>query len=258
MIRDDVILNSLLTKTPIQTFLGKINNLVPRHCLFCLEKTQSNSDLCCHCIDDLTLNTYCCQRCASPMEQPALLSKKQEVILCGNCLSHHFHYDRVYSPFLYSEEMSYLIKKMKYQKKIHFAHILSKLFIQKAEHLLDFQLPQVIIPMPMHSERLKQRGFNQALELSRLLASHYKRPLDYNSLIRSRHTDLQAGMSGIERQKNVQHAFIVKKPTKYEHIALIDDVMTTGNTVNEAAKMLKKSGVKQVDVWIIARAAMNN
>jgi len=180
----------------------------------------------------------------------------QDIVLCGNCLSHHFHYDRVYSPFIYLEEMRYLIKKFKYQKKIHYAKVLSQLFIQKSSHINDFQLPQAIIPMPMHTKRLKQRGFNQALELSRFFASRYELPLNYTSLIRSRHTHLQAGMTAVERQKNVRQAFMIKEPVKHEHIALIDDVMTTGSTVNEAAKTLKKSGVKKVDVWIIARAGI--
>ena len=235
-----------------------MNKLIPKHCLFCLEKTQDQSDLCSHCIASLTLNQYNCQRCASPLEQALFTTGRKNIALCGNCLSHHFHYDRVYSPFVYSEEMRYLIKKMKYQKKIHFAHTLSKLFIEKTTQLNDFQLPQALIPMPMHSKRLKQRGFNQALELSRVFASHYSLPLDYISLIRSRHTNLQAGLTAIERQKNVQKAFIINRPIMHEHVALIDDVMTTGSTVNEAAKILKKNGVKKVDVWIIARAGKNN
>jgi ComF family protein len=108
----------------------------------------------------------------------------------------------------------------------------------------------------MHAKRLRQRGFNQALELSRFFASHYQLPLNYSHLIRSRHTNLQAGMNAKERQKNVQQAFKLKHILPYEHIALIDDVMTTGSTVNEAAKVLKQHGVKQVDVWIIARAGL--
>ncbi|MCW8930582.1 MAG: ComF family protein [Gammaproteobacteria bacterium] len=235
-----------------------MSHLLPKHCLFCLEKTQSHFDLCDHCIKSLTLNNHCCQRCASPLEASLFIARERNITLCGNCLSHHYHYDRVYSPFVYSEEMRYLIKKLKYQKKIHFAQALAKLFLQKIHDTNDFQLPQTIIPMPMHPKRLRQRGFNQALELSRFFASHYKLPLNYTSLIRSRYTDLQAGMNAIERQKNVQKAFLVKKPINYEHIALIDDVMTTGSTVNEAAKILKQSGIKKVDIWIIARAGLEN
>lgn len=230
-----------------------MTHFVPKHCLFCLEKTHTHCDLCDHCIESLTLNHYCCQQCATPLEQTI----EPDKLLCGNCLSHNFHYDRVFSPFLYSEDMAYLIKKLKYQQKIHYANTLSTLFIQKSHLLKNFQLPQVIIPIPMHTKRLKTRGFNQALELSRIFASHYQLPLNYSSFIRHRYTGLQAEMSGAKRQKNVQHAFSVKKTVTYSHIALVDDVMTTGSTVNEAARILKKSGIKQVDVWVIARAGMN-
>lgn len=155
--------------------------------------------------------------------------------------------------------MAYLIKKLKYQQKIHYANTLSTLFIQKIHRLKNFQLPQAIIPIPMHTKRLKTRGFNQALELSRIFASHYQLPLNYSSFIRHRYTDLQAEMSGAKRQKNVRHAFLLKKPVNYSHVALVDDVMTTttGSTVNEAARILKKSGIKKVDVWVIARAGMS-
>jgi len=238
----------------LTTLANFATNLIPRHCLFCLEKTHSHSDLCHQCVDALSLNHSCCQRCASPMEQVSDFDIK----LCGNCLSHHFYYDKVYSPYLYSEDIRYLITKFKYQKKIHYASVLAELFIQKSSHIKDFQLPEVIIPMPMHNKRLRKRGFNQALEISRFFASWYQLPLDYNSFIRSRYTNLQAGLVAAERQKNIHQAFSVKESIKkYKHIALIDDVMTTGSTANEAAKVLKQKGVAQVDVWTIARAGLN-
>ncbi|MCU7940143.1 MAG: ComF family protein [gamma proteobacterium symbiont of Bathyaustriella thionipta] len=251
--RNCIILYSPRHRTLIRSIINKVTHFVPKHCLFCLEKTHTYSDLCKHCIASLTLNNHCCRRCAAPLEQ----SIEQDTVLCGDCLSHDCHYDRVFSPFLYSEEMAYLIKKFKYQQKIHYANILSMLFIQKISILKNFQLPQVIIPVPMHTKRLKKRGFNQALELSRIFASHYQLPLNYSSFIRHRYTDLQAEMSASRRQKNVQQAFLVKKPIHYSHVALVDDVMTTGSTVNEAAKVLKKNGIEKVDVWTIARAGMN-
>lgn len=211
-------------------------------------------ELCQHCVNTLEQNSYCCQRCALPMEPFSTEHK----LLCGHCLSHQHHYDQVYSPFLYAEGIRYLIKKMKYQKKIHYARTLAQLFIEQSLHANDFPLPQAMIPMPMHNRRLHQRGFNQALELCRFFASHYQLPLNYTSLVRNRHTQLQAGLDAVQRQKNVRHAFAMKTPLQYEHIVLVDDVMTTGSTVNEAAKTLKQNGVKRVDVWIIARAGLNN
>ncbi len=121
-------------------------------------------------------------------------------------------------------------------------------------------MPEILIPMPMHTQRLQQRGYNQALELARFFAAHFQLELDYKTLQRNRPTLLQAGLSAKERQKNVKNAFNINAHTHIsrlsgiKHIALIDDVMTTGSTLNEAAKILKQSGIKRVDAWIIARA----
>ena len=230
------------------------SSLLAGHCLFCLEKSRADSSLCQACSASLERNTVCCGHCALPLEQTGSSTR----LLCGQCLSHETYYDRVYSPYLYSEAIRYLIKKMKYQKKIHFARTLSRLFIEQTQHETEFPLPQVIIPMPMHSKRLRQRGFNQALELCRFFASHYQLPLNYTSLVRSRYTQLQAGLNARQRQKNVHRAFELNTALQYEHIVLVDDVMTTGSTVNEAAKILKQNGVRQVDVWIIARAGLHS
>jgi len=189
-------------------------------------------------------------------------SASQQPLLCGQCLSHRYSYDQVYSPYRYTEDIRFLITRLKYQKKIHFAKILAELFIRQINKDKDFQRPQLIIPMPMHIKRLRERGYNQALELSRFFAAYFSLPLDYTSVIRSRYTDLQAGLAATDRQKNVTNAFAIKKPFNYEHIALIDDVMTTGCSANEVAKLLKNDpqnkNVKQVDVWTIARAGIKH
>ncbi len=227
---------------------NRLSLVFPRHCLFCLEKTYSHSDLCHYCAATLSLNSPCCLHCAEPLEQ----NSPQ----CGHCLSHTSHYDQVFSPYQYSAEMAYLIKQFKYQQKIYYARTLSELFIARSYQSSYFSLPQLLIPIPMHYQRLRQRGYNQAVELTRLLASHYDLPFDYLSFIRQRHTRLQAEMTARKRQKNVRNAFALKTAIRYSHIALVDDVMTTGSTVNEAARTLKAAGIKKVDVWTIARAGL--
>ena len=112
--------------------------------------------------------------------------------------------------------------------------------------------------MPMHNKRLRKRGYNQAMELGRPLSSYFQLPLKYKELIRTRYTQLQADLGAKERQKNVRKAFELKKPLEYDHIAIVDDVMTTGSTVNEVARLLKMHGVKRVEVWTIARAGLKN
>ncbi len=242
---------------PLQQSLSKlsrvIDSLIPRHCLFCLEQTSGNNDLCPHCRTHIQHNKLACQRCALPLST-------SDSSICGNCLSHQYYYNQVYSPFIYTDAIRYLIRQLKYHNKIHYAQTLARLFIQSSTQFQDFQLPEVLIPMPMHTQRLQQRGYNQALELARFFAAHFQLQLDYKSLLRTRPTLLQAGLNAKERQKNVKNAFNINKHAHIsrlsgiQHIALIDDVMTTGSTLNEAAKILRQSGIKRVDAWIIARA----
>lgn len=226
--------------------------LLPQHCLFCREKTTNQFAICTDCIISLPNNINHCYRCALPLE-PSEYSARR---LCGNCLSHFYYYDQVYSPFLYSDGIRYLIRQLKYHNKLHYSAVLSELFTDRLSMQDSFELPQIFIPMPMHRDRMRQRGFNQALELTRQLSRYFQKPVDSSTLLRTRNTELQANLNGKQRQKNVRKAFTLSKPLHYQHVALIDDVMTTGSTVNEAARELKAAGIKQVDVWCIARASL--
>jgi len=120
---------------------------------------------------------------------------------------------------------------------------------------LEFAYPDMLIPVPLHKLRMFKRGFNQACELGSYLSRVFDIPLLTSSLRRHRNTEAQSGLSRKQRRKNVRGAFYwhgTKKPTG--HVALIDDVMTTGTTVTECARVLKKAGAKRVDVWVAARA----
>lgn len=234
-----------------RVFSQSLSLLLPQHCIFCREKTSNPFALCTHCYHALPNNVNHCHRCSLPLE-PSEETTRQ---LCGNCLSHRYYYDQVYSPFLYHDGVRFLIRQLKYHQKLHYTAVLTKLFTETFASQEYFALPQVFIPMPMHPARIRQRGFNQSMELARLLSRYYKKPLDSGSLIRIRNTRLQAGLNGKQRQKNVLLAFKLIKPLEYQHVALIDDVMTTGSTVNEASRELKAGGIEQVDIWCIARAS---
>ena len=114
-------------------------------------------------------------------------------------------------------------------------------------------LPECIIPVPLHPQRLRVRGFNQALELARIIAKQLNIPLNYSLCQRDKSTPFQSGLSAKQRKQNLKNAFIVTKPHAYKHVAIFDDVVTTGTTVNELAKQLKNSGVETIEVWAIAR-----
>ncbi len=119
-------------------------------------------------------------------------------------------------------------------------------------------MPECIIPVPLNQQRLRERGFNQALELSRIIAAQLNIPLDYSLCQRDKATPFQSGLSATQRKQNLKNAFKVTTINSYHHVAIFDDVVTTGTTVNELARQLKLSGVKTIEVWAIARTPEKN
>jgi ComF family protein len=115
-------------------------------------------------------------------------------------------------------------------------------------------LPDLLLPVPLHYKRIAERGFNQALEIARIIAKSLQIPIDAKSCIRVRNTAAQAELKSDKRKANVARAFQCIKPIAAKHVAIVDDVVTTGNTVRELSKVLHKAGVERIDVWCIARA----
>lgn len=114
--------------------------------------------------------------------------------------------------------------------------------------------PQRLIPVPLHRKRYHQRGFNQAIEIAQPISRQLNIPLDTRCCLRRVDTTAQAELHADERRKNIRGAFQVRHHINYKHVAIIDDVVTTGATVNELAKMLRKEGVTKIEVWCCARA----
>ncbi len=114
----------------------------------------------------------------------------------------------------------------------------------------------MIMPVPLHAKRLRQRGFNQALLLAHRMSERHGLPLVYDNLIRQRSTRPQVELKGDERIKNVKGAFTLRQPGKVEekNIILVDDVFTTGATMNECAQVLKQAGATHVTAFTLARA----
>lgn len=124
-----------------------------------------------------------------------------------------------------------------------------------ADHLKQTaDRPDLILPVPLHKARYRQRGFNQAIEIARIVGRELQTPLDLTSCKRNRDTPHQTRLPAKKRRKNLKNAFSIIKPIHAQHIAILDDVMTTGSTAHELAYVLKKAGVGRVDVWVCARA----
>ncbi|HQY22412.1 MAG TPA: hypothetical protein PK389_01455 [Gammaproteobacteria bacterium] len=116
------------------------------------------------------------------------------------------------------------------------------------------ELPEAIIPVPLHIDRLRKRGFNQALELLWPIHKKTKIPVVFDACVRIRKTTAQAQLDKTRRKRNLKSAFQIVKPIPFEHVAIMDDVVTTGSTVNALTQVLKEAGVTTVDIWCICRA----
>jgi len=174
-------------------------------------------------------------------------------MLCGHCLKVKPYFDETIVPFHYQSPISNLITELKFKRKLYNSVVLGVLLAKHLKKQKNLEQPDLIMPVPLHKKRLRERGFNQALEIARLVSKHLQIPLDYQSCVRVRHTTAQASIHAKERKHNIKNAFEVIKPLRAKHIAIIDDVMTTGSTTNEIARVLKKAGVNKVSIWCCAR-----
>ena len=219
--------------------------LFPPTCLLCGDAGTERRDLCAACAESLPINFPACPRCALPL--PVATG-----IPCGNCQKHPPAYDSSLALFRYEEPVRHLIHALKFHSRYACARLLGDMLADRLANLDD--KPGVIIPVPLHPSRYRQRGYNQSLEIARTLAHRLELPLDYRICTRLVATQAQTELTAEQRRRNIKKAFAVTKPLPFSHVAILDDVVTTGATVNELATVLRKAGVQRIDVWACARA----
>lgn len=220
--------------------------LLPPHCLLCGAAGAEGRDLCADCAGDLPRNTVCCPRCALPLDTAAPL--------CGECLRREPPFATAWAPFRYAHPLDLLETRLKFGRDLAAGRVLTSLLVERARQRLP-ALPQAMIVVPLHDRRLRERGYNQALELVRPLARTLGLPLLRDALVRTRDTRAQTGLDAVQRRRNLRGAFVVRDGTVLPpHVAVFDDVMTTGSTLRECARVLQRAGVTRVDVWALARA----
>ena len=221
-----------------------IKRLFPHTCLLCGASAGAER-LCSGCCDDLPRHTVPqCPQCAIPTLGGQI---------CGACLKHPPAYDRSVAAFSYSFPVDQLIPALKYHSRLAIAQVLG-------QHLADAvdarPRPDLLIPMPLHPARIRQRGFNHATEIGRVVARSLNVTLDFESCKRVRDTPPQVALAYDQRRRNVRGAFVCEGDVDGKRIALIDDVMTTGTSLDELAKTLKKAGAGAVEIWVVARTLM--
>nr|WP_292805758.1 phosphoribosyltransferase family protein [Methylotenera sp.] len=174
--------------------------------------------------------------------------------ICGNCLSTSPSFDSTSTLFSYDYPVDGLLQHYKYNANLNLANTFATLFLEKHhQHISTRNKVDCIIPMPMHQHRLKERGFNQALEIAKLISKSLITKLDYASCLRIKHTPPQASLNLQERIKNIKGAFQCTQNLHNLNVAIVDDVMTTGASLNELAKTLKQAGAAHVECWVMAR-----
>lgn len=157
-------------------------------------------------------------------------------------------FDHTCAALAYSGDLARLILSAKFGQKWHLMNALAELL----QNQIDF-MPGLIVPLPLYPQRLRERGFNQAYEIARPLAHALGIPLDNELLVRIRDTGHQARLHHRARSQNMHRAFCCTRPLAGQSIAIVDDIMTTGATLNAAACAMKKAGASRVDAWVLAR-----
>jgi len=242
-----------------------LNYCLPQACLLCGDSVSSNQELslCNRCEADLPVLGDTCQRCANPLEtrldrlegfleQPALLQSR----LCGQCLQKQPYFEHTISFFPYITPFDHFVHAAKFKGKLSTARLLGQLMTRQLQNCLQQldDLPDALLPVPLHPTRQRERGYNQALEIALPISKQLKIPIFKELASRVIATEAQSSLALKHRKSNLQNAFVINNKVTDKHIAIIDDVMTSGTTVNALAKVLKKAGARRVSVWCFSRA----
>ena len=228
----------------------KIKQLLQISCLVCRGPTSFSQSVCHYCLESCPVLEQPCMLCAIPV-----LPEHQKI--CSRCLTTPPPYSQSHCAFAYSYPVNHIINRIKYSNQISLlkpvTRPLTKILLERYQQQ---PWPEAIIPVPLHNKRLRERGYDQALLLAKMIKQQIRKTgvsLDSRLVKRTRFTSPQQGLNAKERLKNIRGAFQLVSPAIYKHVALVDDVVTTGATVSEIARLLIKEGVTQVDIWSLAR-----
>lgn len=228
--------------------LRRLLTRLPASCLLC-EAPADAWGLCEPCLRDLPWNRDCCQRCALPLPEG--------LMRCASCLTVPPLQERTLAPLRYEFPANHLISRLKYAGRLIHAPVLGELLTAAAgEH--PGPLPDLLLPVPLHHRRLAARGYNQAMEIARPVARFTGLPIDTHLLQRTRATRAQMTLDRDARADNPAGAFAIDPRRLHaigsgKRVALIDDVMTTGATLDEMARTLLAAGIAGVEYWVVAR-----
>ena len=223
--------------------------LLPFTCVLCHRPGHADLDLCEACYHELPWISGACENCALPIPEGKI---------CGECIKNPHSYQSILALWLYKQPIDHFITNLKFQNQLLFSRLLGTLLFQKVKTTYqDKPLPTCIIPVPLHRSRLKERGFNQALEIARPLSKNFKIAIDTTHCTRIKATAAQSSLLSLhERRRNIKNAFHINPLFQAKHVAIVDDVVTTGHTVDELSKALTLIGVEKIDIWCCAKTEL--
>lgn len=215
--------------------------ILPHHCPLCSQPTQQF--LCSPCFEGLPRIHHCCAVCSLPLFT-------DDADVCGECQKHQPAFDRITAAFSFGSPVDHFINQLKHKGKFDSLPLMAEALVSRISAASD--PPELITSVPLHWTTTLRRGFNQSELIGRLLAKRTKLP--YRTVAGKRiRTSKQQTLSRRERLNNLKQAFSLRCDVADKHIALVDDVVTTGATAETLARLLKKHGARRVDVWALAR-----
>jgi ComF family protein len=220
----------------------------PGNCLLCAATVPAGGDICPACEHSLPRLTAACPRCAAPVA-----GMEAEDTICGECQKEAPAYRFTHAAFRYAPPVDKLIQDLKYHGRLELSRVLGSYLARHLKELAGPR-PDVIVPVPLHSSRLRSRGYNQSLELARFISAALELPIDVTNARRIRATKPQTELPRDQRRKNVRGAFDASAAFAGRAVAIVDDVVTSGNTVQSLAQSLLRAGAREVRVWVVARA----
>ena len=228
--------------------------IFPPLCHVCRSPVTDGAEihLCASCRDQLVpIGSPLCTVCGEPFATEGGIDHR-----CGTCLTSRRPFDAARAPLVLAGPAQELIHRFKYGGKVHLRRPLALLTARELAPLAREWGVELLVPVPLHARRLRERGFNQAVLLGESLGRAWRLPLARRALRRVRWTEPQAGLSAAERAENIRGAFAVAEPARVagRRVLLVDDVYTTGSTVTECARELKRAGATAVFVVTVARA----
>lgn len=227
---------------------GAMTNHWDFRCFHCEAKLAlANHAFCSRCLQTLANSAYCGHCGANLLENATA---------CGECLKNEPKWHKMVRVASYQKPLSHWIHLFKFERQYWLDQGLARLLllaVQTARREHHLRLPEVLMPVPLFPLRHWQRGYNQAELVARPLAQWLNIPLDTTSLQRIKHTPPQRELSASKRRHNLRNAFRYQPCQDYQRVAIIDDVVTTGSTLNEISLLLLKQGVKEIQVWTLGR-----